>query len=140
MSGTHEDFGREMHGSGPSDRNFGFVFTAFFLLLALWPLRHGRPVRLWSLALSVACFLVTMVQPRLLHTFNRVWTHCGVLLGKVVNPIVTTLLFFLVFTPVALILRVLGKETLRLKTEPEARSYWIERSGSNDLSDMSNQF
>ena len=117
MSSTHEDFGREIHGRGPSDRNFGFVFTAAFLFLALWPLRHGRPVRFWSLALSVAFFIVTIVRPSVLHTANRVWTQCGILLGKVVNPIVTTLLFYLVFTPGAFVLRLMGKDSLHLKTD-----------------------
>jgi len=87
MSSTHEDFKREIHGRGPSDRNFGFVFTAVFLFLALWPLRHGRPVRFWALALSVAFFSVTVVRPSWLHAANRVWTQCGILIGKVVNPV-----------------------------------------------------
>ncbi len=140
MSSTHEDFKREIPGRGPSDRNFGFVFTAAFLFAALWPLRHGRPLRLWALALGIAVLIVTIARPSWLHAANRAWTQCGILIGKVVNPIVTTLLFYLVFTPAAVVLRCLGKDSLRLKTEPEAKSYWIERSAADNLSDMSNQF
>jgi hypothetical protein len=108
MSTTHEDFGREVHGRGPSDRNFGLVFTAAFLFFGLWPLRHGRPLRLWCLGLSGAIFLVTLIRPSLFHLANRIWTRLGILLGKVVNPIVTGLLFFLVFTPGAMVLRWMG--------------------------------
>ena len=140
MSTTHEDFGREVHGRGPSDRNFGFVFTAAFLFFGLWPLRHGKPMRIWCLALSVAIFLVTLIRPSLFHLANRIWTKVGILLGKVVNPIVTGLLFFLVFTPCAAVLRWMGKDLLRVKSDPEAKSYWIQRNAADDLSNMSNQF
>lgn len=140
MSNTHEDFGREVHGSGPSDRNFGLVFTAAFLFFGLWPLRHRMPIRPWCLALSGAILLVTLIRPSLLHSANRVWTKLGILLGKVVNPIVTGLLFYLVFTPVAIILRTIGKDALRLKSDPEAKTYWIQRTAADEGSDMSNQF
>jgi hypothetical protein len=140
MSTTHEDFGREVHGRGPSDRNFGFVFTAAFLFFGLWPLRHGKPMRIWCLALSVAIFLVTLIRPSLFHLANRTWTRVGILLGKVVNPIITGLLFFLVFTPCATVLRWMGKDLLRVKSDPEAKTYWIQRNAADDLSNMSNQF
>ena len=98
MRAIHEDYRREIHGRGPSDRSFGGVFTAAFLLFGLWPLRHGHPVRLWCLVLSGTLFLATLAWPALLHGPNLIWTRCGILLGRVVNPIVTGLLFYLVFT------------------------------------------
>ena len=138
MSTTHEDYGRELERRGPSDRNFGFVFTAAFLIFGLLPLRHGHPVRLWSLGASAAILLITLLAPWLLHAPNRVWTMCGILLGKVVNPIVTGLLFYLVFTPIAAVLRWMGKDLLRLSKDSGLKSYWIPRTG--EVSDMSNQF
>jgi hypothetical protein len=140
MNNTHEDFGREAHGSGPSDRNFGLVFTAAFLFFGLWPLRHRMPIRPWCLALSGAILLVTLVRPSLLHPANLVWTKLGLLLGKVVNPIVTGLLFYLVFTPGAMILKMLGKDPLRLAGDPKAKTYWILRTAADEGSDMTNQF
>jgi hypothetical protein len=137
---THEDFGRTVHGRGPSDRNFGLVFTAAFLFFGLWPLRHGRPVRMWCLALSGAILIVTLLRPSLLHGANWIWTRLGLLLGKVVNPIVSGLLFYLVFTPAAAVMRWMGKDLLRLKREPTANTYWIRRDVADNLSDMSNQF
>ena len=140
MSTTHEDFGREIHGRGPSDRNFGLVFTLAFLVFGLLPLRHGRPVRLWCLGVAVAIGIVTLVRPALLHWANRIWNRLGILLGKVVTPIVTGLLFYVVFTPGAVVLRWLGKDPLRLKRDVEGKTYWLERSSADDLSNMTNQF
>jgi len=140
MSATPEDYEREIHGRGPSDRNFGWVFTAGFLFLGLWPLRHRGPVRLWCLALSGAFLLVTLARPTLLHAPNRLWTKFGILLGRVVNPVVTGLLFYLVFTPTAGVLRWMGKDLLRLARDQNAPTYWIQRNAAEDLSDMRNQF
>ena len=140
MSATHEDFGREIHRRGPSNRNFGLVFTAAFLLLGLWPLRHGRPIRPWGLALGGAILLITILRPSLLQVPNRIWTRCGILLGKVVNPIVTGLLFYLVFTPVAVVLRWMGKDVLCLSIDRDAKTYWVPRTASEQRSDMTNQF
>jgi hypothetical protein len=140
LSTIHEDLRRQLHGRGPSDRNFGFVFTAALLFFGLWPLRHGKPIRHWCLALSGVFLLVTLVRPSLLHLLNRAWTKLGILLGRAVNPIVTGLLFFIVFTPVAAILRWMGKDLLHLSIDRDAKSYWIQRDASADASDMANQF
>jgi hypothetical protein len=139
MSAIHEDFGRDYHGRGPSNRNFGFVFTGAFLVFGLLPLRHGKPIRLWCLALSGAFLLVTLIRPSLLTVANRLWMKLGLLLGKVVNPVVIGLLFYLVFTPAAAVLRWLGKDLLRLKRDPGAQTYWIQRD-SESLPNMSEQF
>ena len=141
MSSTHEDYGRQTHGPGPSERNFGLVFTVAFLFFGLWPLRHGKPLRPSLLILSAAVLLVTLVRPSLLRGPNWIWTQLGRLLGRVVNPIVMSLLFYLVFTPGALILRLLGKDPLGLRLNADAKSYWIQRGGSTDPpSSMTNQF
>jgi hypothetical protein len=140
MSNTHKDFGRATHRSGPSDRNFGLVFTVAFAFFGLWPLRHHLPIRSWLLALSAATLLITLVRPSLLHPANRIWTTLGLLLGRVVNPIVMALLFYLVFTPVAILMRAMGKDPLRLAADPEADSYWIPRGAEDEMSNMNNQF
>lgn len=139
MSTTHEDFGRAIRSKGPSDRNFGFVFTAVFLILGLAPLRHHQPVRGWLLIGSAVLLAATILRPGVLHGPNRLWTRCGVLLGRVVSPVVTSLLFYLVFTPVAVVLHWRGKDLLRLKFEPQSKTYWIPRD-PGALADMRNQF
>jgi hypothetical protein len=139
-AGHHEDYGREVHGRGPSNRNFGFVFTVAFLAFGLRPLRHRGEVRLWCLALSGALLLITLARPTLLDVPNRIWTRCGVLLGRVLNPVVTGLLFYLVFTPIAVALRWMGKDLLHLASDRNAQTYWTGRNAADELSDMKNQF
>src|SRR5271165_6876188 len=106
----HEDFSREALRPGPSDRNFGGVFSAVFLFLGLWPAVRSRPIRPVWLGLSVVFFVICLLRPSLLGPANRVWTRIGILLGKIVNPIVTGLLFYVVFTPAAMIVRWMGKD------------------------------
>jgi hypothetical protein len=136
----HEDFSRDVHGGGPSDSNFGWVFTAVFLVLGLWPEVHGRPIRPVYLGLAAAMLLVTLVRPALLHPANLLWTRIGRLLGKVMNPIVTGLLFFVVFTPAALFLRWRKKDLLSLARDPQADTYWIDRTEGGQTGSMLNQF
>lgn len=124
---THEDFTRRAKERVASDRSFGLVFAALFLLISLAPLRTHHPVRQWPLVSAVMLVLVASLRAHWLHPFNRVWTRLGVLMGHVVTPIVTALLFFLVVAPTAFCLRVLGKDVLRLTPVSTADSYWIER-------------
>src|SRR5689334_25323352 len=113
----HEDLRRSAHAKGSSDRNFGLVFAAGCALLALWPLlKHGH-IR-WSLLVVAGVFVaVPILRPRLLHTLNFVWRTFGLLVGRMVNPILTCVLFFPVFTPAGSIGRIAGKDPLRLKRD-----------------------
>jgi Saxitoxin biosynthesis operon protein SxtJ len=140
MSNHHEDFKREAAHRGASDRNFAGVFSGLFLLLGVRPVLHHRPVLPVWLALSVVMLAICVVRPSLVRPLNLVWTRIGLLMGKVMNPIVTGLMFYLVFTPVALVLRWCGKDPLARAHDPGAESYWIRRSPSDDTTDMVNQF
>ena len=137
---THENFSREAP-RGSSDRAFGWVFTGFFALVAILPMLRGRPLRLWALAISGAFLLLTLIRPRLLHPLNREWTRLAVLISKVTNPIMTGLMFYVLFTPVAWALRLMGKDLLRLKGEPGAKTFWIPRDPPGPAPEgMRNQF
>lgn len=123
----HEDLGRKQEGRGSSDRSFGIVFAIFFALAALWPLRTHHPVRLRALALSIVFFLLALLFPRSLNPLNRVWTRLGLLLGRIVSPVVTGLLFYTVVTPIAVLFRLMKKDPLRLTAAAASDSYWLER-------------
>src|ERR1700758_2687719 len=97
----HEDLTREQFVEGSSDRSFGLVISAAFLLIGLGPLRHGHPPRWWALAIASVLALVGLSKPSLLAAANRLWMKLGVLLGKVVSPIALGILFYAVFTPLA---------------------------------------
>lgn len=138
---AHEDLTREQYVEGSSDRNFGLVFAAVFLLISVGPLRHGHSPRWWALAVAGGFALVALVRPRLLARINRLWTMLGLLLGKVVSPIALGILFFGVLTPLAVVMRLRGKDPLRLKLDPATDSYWILRKPPGPPPDsMTNQF
>ena len=137
----HEDYGPHLPQKGGSDRSFGWVFTAFFAIWALLPLWRGTPMRLWALPVSAVLLLVTLVRPSLLHLANRLWTRLGLLLGKIVSPLITGLLFYLVVTPMGLVVRLTGKDLLRLRSCPQQPSYWIDRRPPGpDPKTMKHQF
>src|SRR5262249_45291617 len=124
---THEDFSREETVRGAADRQFGFVFTAFFAFIGLWPIVHGRPLRWWSLLVAAGFLTAALTAPRLLAPLNRVWLWIGLLLHRCVSPVVLGLVYFTTVTPIGLLLRSVGKDPLRLRFDRAAESYWIDR-------------
>jgi hypothetical protein len=138
---AHEDLTREQYVEGSSDRSFGLVFAAVFVLIALGPMRHGHAPRWWASAIAGMFALVALVKPALFSRLNRLWIKLGLLLGKVVGPIALGILFYGVLTPLAVVIRLTGKDPLRLKLDPAAESYWILRKPPGPPSDsMTNQF
>ena len=140
-SQSFEDFNRDDDVKVGSDRSFGFVFAAFFTIIGLWPLVGGHPMRIWALALAVVFVLVSLIYPRLLKPLNIVWFKFGMLLHKIMNPLIMGLLFFVTLTPIALIMKALGKTPISRHFDPDAPSYWIERTPPGPAPDsMKNQF
>jgi Saxitoxin biosynthesis operon protein SxtJ len=138
---AHEDLTREQYVEASSDRSFGLVIAAVLLLVALGPLRHGHTPRWWALALAAMFALVALAKPALLARLNRLWMRLGILLGKVVSPIALGILFYGVLTPLAVVIRLTGKDPLRLKLDRGADSYWILRKPPGPPPDsMTNQF
>ncbi len=137
----HEDYNRREKLEGSSDRGFGLVFTTLFVIVALLPLRAGRPVRLWALPIAGMFLLLALLSPRSLHALNRLWMQLALVLSRVFNPIVTGLLFYLVVTPFGTMMRVLGKDPMRLRFEPSAPTYWLDRHPPGPMpASMSDQF
>jgi len=124
-----------------SERVFGLVMAAFLLLTAITPILRGGELRLWALGLGAAFFLCALAAPRLLSPLNRVWHRLGMALHAVVNPIIMGLIFYGTVVPMGIMLRLLGKDPLRLKWEPDAKSYWIRREPPGpEPGSMSKQF
>lgn len=126
----------------PSDRSFGMTFVVVFALLAAWQAWAGRAAAAYTFSgLSIAVLLLALARPALLHGLNRAWMRFGALLHKVVSPIVLGGIYFLVFTPVALVMRVAGRDALRRQLDTQATSYWIERDPPGPPPDsLPNQF
>jgi len=139
---AHENLNREHEVEGSSNRSFGVVFTFIFLIIGCWPMLSGQGgLRWWSIGIAAALALVAAIKPDLLNALNRQWLKFGLLLGKVVSPIALGILFYFILTPISLIVRVTGKDPLRLKLDPGATSYWINRTPPGPPPDsMTNQF
>ena len=138
---THERLAGDEPAKGGSDRGFGGVFAIVFVAVGLFPLLNGGPPRAWALGIAAVFLAVALVRPSLLAPLNRVWFKFGLLLQRVVNPLVMALIYFAVVTPTGLVMRALGKDPLRLKHDPDARSYWIHRGPPGpERESMQNQF
>lgn len=137
----HEDFGREAPAKTGSDRAFGIVFAVVFAIVGIWPSIAGAAPRFWALGVAVAFLLAALLFAKALSPLNRLWFKFGLLLHRIVSPLVMGLLFFVTITPVALIMRLLGKDVLNLRFQRDAKSYWIARTPPGPAPDtMRRQF
>lgn len=126
----------------PSARRFGITIAAVLAVIGIWPavFRHASP-HYAILGFAAAFLILAFLRPALLGPLNRVWFKLGNLLHRIVNPLVLGLLFVCVMTPIALILRFLGKKLIPLEFDPDCQSYWINREPPGPLGQtMDKQF
>ena len=141
QEGHHEAFNRGGLLKRGSDQSFGIVFAVVFLVIALWPLWREEAPRVWSLILAAAFLGVALVRPALLGPLNRVWLAFGALLHRIVSPVVMAMLFYVMVTPIGLLMQLLGKRPIPLRFDRDRSSYWIERKPPGPAPDtMKNQF
>ena len=137
----HESYRRGAEAKAGTERAFGVVFCIVFAIVGLWPLWSGESPRLWALGVALAFGLAAFLLPAALRPLNRLWFRFGMLLHRVVSPLILGLLFFVTVMPIGLAMRALGKDPLRLRFEPGAASYWIERRPPGpDPATMAKQF
>ena len=120
-----------------SNKSFGIVFFAFFLIISLFPLFKYGNIRIWAIIPAIIFLILGLLNSPILSPLNKIWFKFGILLGNVISPIVMGIVFFAVVTPTSLIMRMFGKNLLGLKKDNK-KSYWIERSPIK--SKMKNQF
>ncbi len=124
-----------------SNRSFGLVFFAVFLLIGLYPLLGGGPVRSWSLIIAGTFLFFAFFFSWALKPLNVLWFRFGMILARIVNPIVMFVIYVLTIVPFGLGARLLGKDLLRLKLDPKQESYWIERDPPGpEPESLENQF
>ena len=120
-----------------SNRSFGIVFFIVFLLIALYPLLKGNDLRIWSLLISFIFLALGLINSKILTPLNKLWFKFGLLLGKFISPLIMGIIFFIVVTPIGIIMRLLKKDLLNLEYNKK-ESYWIVKTGPK--SKMKNQF
>ena len=120
-----------------SNRSFGILFFVVFILVALYPLVYSGEIRTWSIVLSLIFLTLGLLNSKFLTPLNKLWFKFGMLLGKIVSPLIMGAIFFFVVTPIGLLMRLLNKDLLNLKFNNNS-SYWIEKT--EPKSKMKNQF
>ena len=120
-----------------SNRSFGIVFFLIFLLIAIYPLTYNSEIRIWSLIISLSFLILGIMNSKILLPLNKIWFKFGILLGLVFSPVIMGFIFFLVVTPIGILMRVLRKDLLNLKFG-NLETYWIEKK--DQKSEMKNQF
>ena len=120
-----------------SNRSFGIVFFIVFLLIAFYPLINQGEIRTWSVLISLLFLILGIINSKILTPLNKAWFKFGIFLGKIISPFIMGIIFFLVVTPIAFLMRMLKKDLLNLKFNKNS-SYWIEKTDSK--STMKNQF
>ena len=120
-----------------SNRSFGIVFFVVFLLIALYPLTNSEGIIVWSVIISFIFLVLGLLNSKILTPLNKLWFKFGIFLGKIISPLIMGIIFFLVVTPIGLLLRIFGKDVLNLKYDTK-QTYWIEKKGPK--SKMKNQF
>ncbi len=117
---THEDYQREHEVQRGTAKSFGIVFAVVFAIVGFF-----RP---WGFGVAAGFLVLAFVAPRVLQPFNVAWLAFGDVVHTIVNPLIMGVLFFGTVVPIGLLMRLLGKRPLALERDPDAKTYWIERT------------
>ncbi len=121
-----------------SNRSFGILFFIVFLGFGLWPLTKNQTINSVLITISIIFLILGVFNSKILSPFNNLWIKFGEFLGRIIAPIVMALVYFIILTPISLLVRVFGKDLLGLKFLKKQNSYWINRK--KDLGKMDKQF
>ena len=121
-----------------SEKSFGILFFIVFAIIGLYPLLSFNFVRVWALVIALIFLFLGLSKPSVLKPLNTAWIKLGEILGKIIAPIVMLLVFFVVITPIGLMLRLFGKDILGLKFSEKVKTYWITRD--KNIGPMKRQF
>ena len=124
--------------SQSSNKSFGLLFFVVFLIIGLWPLKNGESLNFYFIIASVVFLILGLLNSKLLSPLNKSWIKLGEILGIIIPPIVMALVYFVILTPISIIVRVFGKDLLGLKSFKEKDTYWIKRK--KILGSMKKQF
>jgi len=121
-----------------SEKSFGILFFIVFAIIGLYPLLSFNFVRVWALVIALIFLVLGLTKPSVLKPLNTGWIKLGEILGKIIAPVVMLLVFFIVITPIGLMLRLFGKDILGLKFSEKVKTYWITRD--KNIGPMKRQF
>ena len=120
------------------NRSFGLLFFIFFLALALWPLTKKGEINLYLIVIALIFLVLGLLNSRILSPLNKAWIKLGEILGRIIAPIVMAIVYFLILTPISLLVRLFGKDLIGMKFSSDIKSYWVKRK--KRLGSMDKQF
>ena len=126
-----------MNKKKENNRGFGILFFIVFIIISIWPLLNAGDLRIWSLLIAFIFLILGLLDSKFLNPLRRIWIKFGELLGKIISPIVLSIIFFLLVTPIGILMKILRKDLLNLRFTKD-KTYWTKRS--KDLGSMNNQF
>jgi len=115
-----------MNNKKNSNRTFGILFFLVFLVIGIWPITNSENLRWWSMIISLIFLFLGIINSKILTPFNKIWIKIGELLGRIIAPIVMAIIYFFIITPMAILLKLLRKDLLRIKFS-SVTTYWIKR-------------
>jgi len=121
-----------------SEKNFGIVFGSVFLLIGIYQIIFHNQINVWPFIVSLIFFIFSLFIPRLLIIPNKIWHRFGMLLALIIAPIVMSIIYFLVMTPIGVLLKLSGKDVINKNINPHKKTYWIRRT--NPMGSMTNQY
>ena len=124
--------------SKENNRGFGLLFFVVFLIISLWPLLKSENPRIYFFPVAFLFLILGLINSKILTPLNKFWIKFGELLGRFIAPIVMAIVYFIILTPLSIIVRLLGKDLLKVKFSNKINSYWIKRI--KDLGPMNKQF
>lgn len=116
-----------------NNRSFGLLFSIIFLIIACWPLLNEESIRLWSLVVSLLFFILGLLDSKILTPLNKSWVKFGELLGSIIAPFIMFIIFFVILTPIGIVLKIFGKDLLKVKKNKTLKSYWISKTKINSM-------
>ena len=120
-----------------SNKSFGILFFIVFILICIWPLFYGKALRIWPIPIALIFLVLGLINSKILTPLNLIWVKFGELLGRIIAPFVMFLVFFIILTPIGIILKLFGKDLLKIKKNKLLKSYWIHRK---NITSMNRQF
>jgi hypothetical protein len=124
--------------SQSSNRSFGLLFFIVFIVVGLWPVIKGEAANIYLILISLFFLIFGLINSKILSPFNKAWIKLGEILGLIIAPIIMALVYFIILTPISLIVRMLGKDLLGLKFLKKQDTYWMKRK--KKLGTMKKQF
>ena len=124
--------------SKENNKGFGLLFFIVFLLIGLWPLIKGDSPRILFFPIALVFLILGLMNAKILRPLNRLWIKFGDLLGKIIAPVVMAFIYFIILTPLSFLIRITGKDLLKVKYSNKENTYWIKRI--KDLGPMRKQF